>query len=547
MPTPERAVIESMFRLVDKNQEDVDFHLNGAQRKIDDAFYRRMIHPKARQRGVSTYYLARGTVKCLGVKNTRAVVISHDAESTERMLLKVKYFLENIKGPKPIIKNNSKNEITFPKTNSMFYIGTAGGRSFGRGDTISDLHCSEVAFWPEPKKLMTGLLQAVPKSSGRISIESTGNGAGNWYHSQCMRAARGQSSFKLLFLPWWDEPDYTIALTKEEEQEVLANLRTDIEEPEMLVKYKLTAGQLAWRRLVISDECDEDLTEWNKEYPSELDDCFQLAGGGIFRKVNFVPTPDWIEVDKHLHILKGHPAEGKHYVVGADVGGGVGKDSSVGEIFCLENEEQVGEYLNNKIEPDIFADKLAELGRLFNNAYIGVESNNHGILTLKELTSHDYSIGRIRYPAHLVYRTPNKLPRRGDPVQRLIDHGVRTTVRSKPFIIGTLRKKLASTVVIHSQVLKNELSTFVEHEDGTMGAAEGCFDDTVMASGMAFYVFNKAALTLLDEPVREEELAQQKNPFGLEAIIDEMTKGRGGHGSDIQPIWPSYLTLVNNR
>lgn len=542
--TPESVVMESMFRVVDKEQQDVDFSLNTAQRTIDEKWHRRMILPKARQEGVSTYFLARSTVKCLGKRNTRAVVISHDSESTERMLLKVKYFLDNIKGPKAVIKNNSKNEITFPKTNSMFYIGTAGARSFGRGDTISDLHCSEVAYWADPKKTMTGLLQAVPKASGCISIESTGNGAGNWYHNQCMRAAKGQSSFKLCFLAWQDFPEYTIPLSYDEGVEFMKTLRDDLDEPATLEKYHLTPGQLAWRRLTIEDECDGDLYEWNKEYPGVLDDCFQVAGGGVFQRVHYVESPDWIKVDAHLHILKGHPDKELHYVVGGDVSGGVGRDASVGEIFCLETEEQVGEYINNRIEPDAFAYKLADLGRLFNEAYLGIESNNHGILTLAELSRHDHRIGRIAYPPHKVYRTAPTVRRANrDQVKRVIDLGVRTTVRSKPLIIGGLRKKLGSTAVIHSPVLKNELSTFVEKEDGTMGAIENCFDDTVIASGMAFFVFSKACVTLMDEPVTAKEYEPQPDPMSLESIVKEMTGARIDQPRQ-ESFFPSYLTKV---
>ena len=540
MPTPEGTVIESIFRVVNKDGEDVDFKLNSAQRQIDDNWHRRTIIPKARQEGVSTYFLARACVRCLGVRNTRAVVISHDTESTERMLGKVKYFLENLRGPKAVIKNNSASEITFPKTNSMMFIGTAGARAFGRGDTISDLHCSEVAYWPDPKKTMTGLLQAVPKGRGNISIESTGNGAGNWYHSQCMRAAKGDSSFKLIFLPWHTFPEYKLEMSAEQQAAFAQTLRDDLQEHEQQVQYGLTVEQLAWRRMTIEDECDGDLYEWGKEYPSTLDDCFQVAGGGIFQKVKFAPTADWVRVDKNFHKLNGHPHKNLHYIVGADVGAGVGLDSSVAEIFCLETEEQVGEWISNKIEPDIFAHKLADLGRVFNEAYIGVESNNHGLLTLKELQSHDHEIGRIRYPMHKVYRTPAPPKKRGDQVQRVIDLGVRTTARSKPVIIGILRTKLANNVVIHSEVLKNELSTFIEHENGSLGAAENCHDDTVIASAMAFFVQSKAAITLLDAPV-DRNIQVVTNPFSLDAIIAEMTKGRRADGS--KSAFPSYLTM----
>lgn len=539
MATPERFVIESLFHIVNKDQEDVDFKFNAAQTTIDNSHAPRLIMPKARQEGVSMYFLARNAVRCMGRRNTRAVVISHDKESTEKLLARVKYFLDTLKGPKPLLKTNAKDEITFPKTNSTFYIGTAGSRAFGRGDTITDLHCSEVAYWPNTKRIMTGLLQAVPKQGGCISIESTGNGAGDWYHSQCMRAAKGESSFRMIFLPWQNFPEYTFTLTPDEDAQAMTSLRSDLNEPELIKAYNLTMGQILWRRSVIEDELDGDLYEWNKEYPSCLDDCFQVAGGGVFQNVNYIETPDWRCVDKNLYLLQGHPNPRLHYIIGGDVSAGVGKDSSVAEIFCLETEEQVGEFISNRIEPDVFGHKLAELGRLFNLAYLGVESNNHGILTLKELSTYDHRVANTLYPSHLVYRTPAIRRSSSDQVKRLIDLGVRTSVRSKPFIIGTLRKKLSSTAIIHSQVLRNELSTFVEHSDGSMGASDNCFDDTVMASGMAFFVFAKGAVQLIDTPISPEELPKAIDPLGLDAIIDEMTTNRSGSNS----FFPSYLTL----
>lgn len=534
MPTPERFVIESLFHVVNKDQEDVPFKLNSAQAAVDDAFSQRMIIPKARQEGVSTYFLARGAVRCLGVKNTRAVVISHDSESTERMLDKVKYFLETMEGPKPIIRNNTKNELTFPKTNSMFYIGTAGSRSFGRGDTITDLHCSEVAYWPDTKKLMTGLLQAVPKATGRISIESTGNGAGNWYHTQCLRAAKNQSTFRLKFLPWYDFLEYTMRMSDDEALAQLGPMREDLDETVIAAAYKLTPQQLLWRRAVIEDECDGDIFEWNKEYPSTLDDCFQAAGGGIFRKVNYVETSEWQQQDANFWKLTGHPCAGKHYIIGGDVGAGVGNDSSVAEIFCLEDEEQVAEYVNNKIEPDAFGRKLADLGYMFNTAYIGCESNNHGILTLKTLTEYDHARSDLRYPSLRVYRTPASRSRKArDDVRRVADLGVRTTHASKPYIIGSLRTALKDRYVIHSSILKNELSTFVEQADGSMGAATNCHDDTVMAAGMAMFVESKGAISLAEEPVTAQEV---NDSFSFDSIVKEMTVGRS------QSAFPKYLT-----
>lgn len=530
--TPEGRVIESRFRIVNKEQEDVDFILNEAQRRVDSMPGTRIIIPKARRRGISKYFLARSTVRCLGVRNTNAVIISHEAEATKRMLMGVRYYLEHFKGPKPLIKRDSENQITFPKMNSMIYIGTAGSRAFGRGDTITDLHCSEVPHWPDAKTLMTGLLQAVPKGThGRISIESTGNGMGDWFHNQCMRAAKGQSSFNLCFLPWHEDPEYSLHLSSEESSEVMSNLREDIGEPDLVSQFGITAGQLAWRRIVLEDELDGDLYMWKQEYPTVLSDCFQSSGGGFFQKVNYVQTPDWVRYDQHLHILRGHPRPGATYVIGGDVAAGVGKDSSTAEVFCVDTNEQVAEWLSNRIEPDIFAEHLARVGGMFNEAGLCVESNNHGILTLAYLRG----IGGLPplYPLHKVYRTPRgggrgRAPK--DQVRRVIDLGQRTSRTSKPYILGLLRKSLRSTWTIHSPVLNAELSTFIEREDGTLGAAQGCYDDTVIGAAMARFIFDKAAASLADDP-ELPRIGDSADPRDVNSILAGLEAKYGGVGA----------------
>lgn len=520
--TPEAKVIEALFHVIDKTtQEDVPFQLNSAQRTVDNAWTPRMLVPKARQRGISTYFLARSAVRCMGRRNTSAVVISHEAEATERMFGRVKYFLDTIEGPKPVIRNNSKHELTFPKTNSVFWIGTAGSRKFGRGDTITDLHCSEVAYWPDAPALMAGLLQAVPKTSGAVSVESTGNGMGNWYHNACMRAAKGLSSFNLVFLPWQDEAQYKLGLTPEIAQALMENLREDIEEPDIVAAYRLTSEQLAWRRMVLEDELEGDLRLFKQEYPSCLDDCFQAAGGGIFQRVRFVETSDWRRYDHHTYVLEGHPHPGHMYVLGGDVSAGVGADASVMEVFDLQLGEQVAEWISSKTDPDVFGGHIAAVAKRFNEAYVCVESNNHGILTLATLRD-------LRYPAGKLYRTPRGSGgRRGkDDVKRVVDLGHHTTSTSRPFVIGLLRKALRDEWTIHSQVLKAELSSFIEAPTGDLEAAAGCHDDTVIAAAMARYVSTKAVLALTETPQREVQPGH--SPHTLDGMLEDLLKSHPG-------------------
>lgn len=511
--TPEAQVIELMLKIPNKNRETVPFILNPAQRAIDSIFAPRMTIPKFRQGGVSAYILARFLIDCLNIQNTVAVVISHEAEATKRLFGRLKFYLDNL-DPPAVIKTNSETELSFPKTNSVFFIGTAGSRKFGRGDTISRLHCSEVAFWPEPKGTTLGLFQAVPLDGGQIFLESTGNGSGTWYHRQCLRAQAGQSRFKLCFLAWQDFPEYQLSCTEEEGRYVMENLNEDWDEPNLVRLYKLTPQQVLYRRWKI-EEAEYDVRNVNQEYPFCLDDCFQSTGSGVFQTKHFEETADWKRVSAKLHILSGHPIVGHSYVLGCDVGGGTGNDSSVIEVFDAQSNEQVAEYRDNLIAPDVFGQKIVEVGTIFNMAYVGVESNNHGLVTLKEIRDD------TEYPAHLIHKAP-AMAQKKDVVGRLMDLGLRTTRNSKPVMIGKLRKALAQEIIIHSPILSSEVSTFVEYPDGTMGAQEGCHDDTVMAAAVAQFVRDKALLVLSANP--EPPQIHVADPFELSAVLKELEK-----------------------
>ncbi len=520
----EGFLVEHLLRIPNKEGVDVDFRLNEAQALVDANLTGRDIIPKARQEGVSSYFLARYLVACLAYRNTKAVVISHDMESTQRLLTRVAYYIENIKGPKPVVRNQSKDLITFPKMGSMFFIGTAGSRKFGRGDTITHLHCSEYAFWPNAKEIMVGLMQAVPKT-GEICLESTGNGY-NDYYRRCMRAAEGKSIWRLHFLPWHTFSEYQMELTGIEKRYLKANLNEDWEERQLIAQ-GISLEKLAWRRLKL-DELDYDLGAFKQEYPSTLDECFQMSSESIFVNVLYEPTSRWQEVSRGYWVLEDHPQQGLTYTAGVDVAAGVGQDSSVIEIFCLETGEQVAEYTNNRIDPEAFAGKVEAVCQGW-QAYVTVEQNNHGILTLATL--------KKSYPNHLLHSDPATATNKEE--NRLFNLGYKTTVRNKPLMIGRLRTLLAKEWTIHSPLLKSQLSTFIEHENGKLEAQEGCEDDLVMAAACAGVGSNRAAL--LASPGAAVTRSSPTDPFILEGLLEEL-RGAG----ERFPIRPQHATAEWN-
>lgn len=505
MATKERMAMETMLMVADKEGNDVPFILNKQQQTLDARLTGRDIVPKARQLGMSTYVLGRYFIKCLSKRNTRAVVISHDKESTQKMLSRVHYFKDNIRGPKAVVKNASKNELTFPKTNSAFYIGTAGSRKFGRGDTITDLHCSEVAFWPDPLTLITGLFQAVPRS-GEIIMESTGNGVGNYYHRMCVRAAEGKGRWRMHFFNWLDFPEYDVDLDEDEKLHIMQTLDEEYDEPRLVHNYNLTPGQIQFRREKL-EELDYDVIQFKQEYPITLDECFQSTGYSIFHKINYKPHVDWTRLDQNLHVMiDDYKHRRSRYALGVDVGGGVGRDRSVIEIIDLIKWEQVGEWVSDKLDPEYLAYKIAEIGHIYRDAYVTVESNNHGAATLLVL--------KKIYPMRLLFRSKQDS-------DNLLQYGYRTTPKTRPIMLGNLRTELANDFTIRSPLLQNELSTFVEKENGKLEAEEGCYDDRVLALGVGL-MGSKRAGYLIEHESYKAEKSLIVDPFSLDAIIDEL-------------------------
>jgi len=492
--TQDRFLIENLLRIPDKDGNDVDFILNADQAAFDEAATGRDIIAKYRQGGFSTYPLGRALVRCLAYRNRRHVIIAHNTDTTQKLLGRIHYMVKHFKGPQPDIKYATQNRIVFGKNDSSIFIGTAGSDDYGVGDTITDLHCSEVSRWPNPEALLSGLFQAVPPS-GNILLESTGRGTGNWFHKACMRAQRG-GSYKLHFYNWLNTPEYSKPLTDEQARQLMGDLDAQLEEPQLLAR-GLTLGQIAWRRMKL-EESNYDLRGFKENYPLTLTECFQATGFGVFHEINFVERAEWHSIDPWTFVLGDQPIRRVGYVLGVDVAGGGGGDFSVVEGLEAETGEHVLEYRNNMIEPDRFARRVYDLGKKFNNAYLVIERNNHGPVVIKELLNLGYPGGRIHQS-----RTRGNAAKGNNDLGDLMNYGIYTTDTMKALMIGELQKNVRDEVCIHSEILHLEMGSFIENDNGKMEATAGCFDDCVMALAFANYGRPRAARMFARE--REEE------------------------------------------
>src|SRR3989339_766737 len=146
-----RQFIEDNFKIVNKQGVLVDFILNAIQRKYlledytgtDDIL-------KARQEGFSSLINAIFTADFLLKEHSYSVIVADIEENATGLLDRVKMFLSSYEEKNKIkipLKYDSRFEMYNNFMDSRFVIGTAKNAEFGRSKTITNLHCSELAFF----------------------------------------------------------------------------------------------------------------------------------------------------------------------------------------------------------------------------------------------------------------------------------------------------------------------------------------------------------------------------------------------------------------
>jgi hypothetical protein len=503
--TPEAKAVETLFHIPNKQGVKVPFRLKAGQEAYDAVRTARDLIPKARQEGFSSFGIALQSVDCLGKEGTRSVLVSHEAESTTRLLDKARFYFQHMDGPKPVLGRKSRNEFYFPKTESSYYIGTAGARAFGRGDTITHLHLSEYAWWEtDGLKHVAGLFQAVPLT-GTIRIESTGNGRTNDFYYMVKNADK--LGYKVFFWPWWRSEEYRLEPKHNWQPEGVEHEFQDIQS-----KYNLREDQMYFYWVKYC-EFRQDLRMLKQEYPSSLEECFQATGGAVFDdEISLGRSSMWtwgIKHAKRCTFMQDHPQKGKTYIIGSDPSGGTGNDDAACHIFCLDTLEQVLEFHNNTTDPVDLGHFLVELGKEYNEAFIVPEANNHGIATC--------SILKKFYPHGKIYK--RKIPKSGPPL-----FGFQTTEQTKQALVGAIRECLDLGIELYGRDTKQEMETFEEVE-GKLG---GPSDNLVIALGLCCIGIQKWYRWAIDlepkYPKPKPDLNQNYMYYTFEEVTESLEK-----------------------
>jgi hypothetical protein len=454
-------LIASVLRVRNKKRGLVRLYPNRAQQEFARTCTHRNIVLKARQLGVTTYVAARFFVQTITRPGTMTVQVAHDQESAEEIFKIVHRFWENLpeamKRGALIRSRANVRQMVFPRLDSEYRVATAADVNAGRGLTIHNLHCSEVARWlRDPAEVLASLRAAVPPD-GEIVLESTPNGAGGVFYEEWQHA--NETGYARHFFPWWYDDEYR------EESDASDVRPLTPEEEDLVRRAELTKEQIAWRR--------NNRAQLRKlaaqEYAEDPISCFLASGECVFeleaidRAFETTPVPVLVRENGRLEIWL-RPRPERQYIIGVDpAGGGTEGDYACAEVIDRQTAMQCAE-LHGHYSPRELAMKLIDLARTYNEALLVVERNNHGYGVLANLRAAGYE---------KVFRDGSQ-------------DGWLTSAVTKPAMIENLAAILSiKPELFQSERLLAECRTFVRRADSGSGSNSGSHDDCVMAMAIA--------------------------------------------------------------
>jgi hypothetical protein len=450
------ALAEQLLMVRTREGSTEPLKANAVQREFERRRGERNIVLKARQMGLTTWVAARFFLKTITQPGTLTLEVAHTQEAAEEIFRIVHRFLDWLpeelrEGPLKTSRANVR-QIVFPEIDSQYRVVSAGDRNAGRGLTVQNLHCSELARWPgDPGEILAGLRAAMAPGA-ELVLESTPDGVGGCFHEEWQKA--GETGMVRHFFPWWMEQRYRTSAVEK------ASLTE--EESELMARHRLDLEQMGYRRQIRADF--RGLAR--QEYAEDEESCFLASGDSVFElaaieaRLAEMPAPVELRRNGELEVWL-PPLKGKEYLVAVDpAGGGSEGDYSAAQVLELETGLQCAEFAGH-IGGLELARLVTALAAEYNQAWLVVERNNHGsgVLALVEAVC-----GYRR-----IYRQAGQA-------------GWLTTTLSRPAALGRLDAGLVEQPErFQSRRLLGECRSFVRMPDGRSGARPGTHDDRVMA------------------------------------------------------------------
>lgn len=448
------------------NRGRIQLQLRPAQKEAVKAWLdnRYSIVLKSRQIGFSTLAAAYSFWLAFFWPDRFIVMLSKTEREATKLLAKAKYIYKflpdwlRLSGPE-ILQNNVL-KMTFANDSVIESMPSANEPA--RGESVYLAIIDEMAFLPNPEEAWASI-EPIADVGGRVICLSTAKGEGNIFFNLWHGSQNGTNRFRGIFFPWSANGDRDQAW------------------------YDAQAAELPTWQL-------------HQEYPSNPEEAFIRSGRPVFdidalqrfelssarkgylKKLSDVRNSYMFDSNGGPLSIWQLPQAGATYVVGADVAEGLARgDYSSAHVIDARSGLVVAHW-HGHVDPDKFGEEvLYALGFFYNEALIGVESNNHGLTTLTALNKNNY---------HNLYRQRRLNQRHAQTTETL---GWKTTVLTKPLAIDELNASLRDGVVeLRDELTMAELKTYVRHDNGSMSGSP--HDDRVMSLAIANQMLKYAFL-----------------------------------------------------
>lgn len=508
--------MNNLYYIQTKDKRLVPMPVNSAQQDYLSRRGNRNYILKARQLGFSTLGLIDLLDETIYHPNTTSAIVAHEKQKVVKLFEIVKRAYDNLPEDsrlKPRVSIENRNELYFPDLGSKIFVTMDT-----RGETVHNLHVSELAFIAHADERLAATLESVPLG-GRITYETTANGMANYAFEEWTDE---DSEYEKFFYNWMWDAKYRLPTDKgmdallEEYRGLSVQYGLLSDAPE---RYDLDEEQLAFyiskvrrhKKLVL------------QEYPFNDEEAFISSGLGVFNPVDLAkhePLSAKIRKWQDCLIFE-EPLQGFNYSIGVDSSEGLGGDNAVISVINAVTGFQAAEFATPHCPPDELASYVIEIGKYFNNGLIVPEINGSGISLIDHIKLSYYNIYKREV-----------FDKRAQETREVL--GWRTTGVTKPILIHDLEEAVREEYIqVNSKACLKEMRTFVRTtESGHQGyGAEGSNkDDRVIALGLAYQGIKwlpklkkpvSVAQQKLNEYIEKKRLSQHFSEERVEHIIKE--------------------------
>ena len=566
---------EVFGKILDKSGQIVAPRANEYQRKIVMAYLHarktgvpcRLICLKPRQKGSSTISTA---LSYTHLRNFRAAAcfVGNKDKTTQNLLSMVRRYNDSDRFP---WGNNGKvlAEGGNWSHGSRIVSETAGASDPGRSGTFQVMVLSEVAHWQNDGArsadvILNGLLNCVPwLADTLVLMESTPNGAAGAFYERYAQAislddfmaGKPSNGYVRIFSPWYEFADSEDKL----DPPAASNLEESLtlEEKEIMARYSLRLGHIAYRRRTIATECQGEARLFDQEYPSNEEDCWLSSGrlrfdgqgmANIGKQVKAASPAFgildvqnggevvWRNADKNESVFTiwEQPKVGCSYIMPVDVMTGSqasGKDPDCHSAMILrapyvsggvERKAAVVARISSpaRFDLDVLADFVVRLSSHYGNCLVVPEVNGPGLALIELLRQYPaVSIYKRQAFDQLSNRTTEKLG------WQTSDGAGRTGNRSM------LIERLAASIRegeldIYCPSILAQMRAFIVNDRGKAEALPGKHDDDVMSLAIGLFCMSGATTLREKQVVRSvprDLMEAMRAPVGVPSRVRQYT------------------------